>query len=214
VRDSRRLGAPQQAQPEERRSGATWKLTAGIAGRCGKRGNPNSHQPASRGKRSFGATRGVNLGKAGRCRIRGDPKTHREAALEGEDSGEPGDSTPGSTKDARFGAHRRSITGKSRKTCDRGNLRARREAVLVQRICGATRVSKASSADECENRGNSRRHCRHGLKNDWEWGDLRPHLRCSVRSEGAGTLVNLPQAALQGATSRRLGEMAPGLNGR
>jgi hypothetical protein len=154
----------QQAQPEERRFGATRRFTAGIAGRCGKRGNPNSHQPASRGKRSFGATRGFNLGKAGRLRTWADPGTDREAALEGEDSGEPGNSTPGSTNDARFGAHRKSITGKSRKASVRGNSRARWEAVLVQRICGATRVSKASSAEGCEIRGNSKLHCRHGLK--------------------------------------------------
>jgi len=154
----------QQAQPEERRFGATRRFTTGIAGRCGKRGNPNSHQPASRGKRSFGATRGFNLGKAGRLRTWADPGTDREAALEGEDSGEPGNSTPGSTNDARFGAHRKSITGKSRKASVRGNSRARWEAVLVQRICGATRVSKASSAEGCEGRGNSKLHCRHGLK--------------------------------------------------
>jgi len=102
--------------------------------------------------------------RAGRCRNRGDPETHREAGLEGEDSGEPGDSTPGPTKDARFGGHRRSITGKSRKTSDRGNSKARWEAALVQRICGATRVSKASSAERCESRGNSKLHRRHGLK--------------------------------------------------
>jgi len=29
---------------------------------------------------------------------------------------------------------------------------------------GETRVSKASSAEECESRGNSTIHCRHGLK--------------------------------------------------
>lgn len=131
-----------------REAGKPEQPPAGAPRKTKLRGNPGIQPRQEPEDRESGATRG----------------TDRETALEGEDSGEPGDSTPGPTKDARFGGHRRSITGKSRKTSDWGNSKARWEAALVQRICGATRVSKASSAEGCESRGNSKLHCRHGLK--------------------------------------------------
>jgi hypothetical protein len=146
--DSGRPGNSPLASPEGAGSGETRTATSQRAEENEASGQPGDSTSA----------------RAGRSRIRGDPETDRETALEGEDSGEPGDSTPGPTKDARFGGHRRSITGKSRKTSDRGNSKARWEAALVQRICGATRVSKASSAEGCESRGNSKLHRRHGLK--------------------------------------------------
>jgi len=146
--DSGRPGNSPLASPEGAGSGETRTATSRRAEENEASGQPGDSTSAKPEDRETGATRG----------------TDREAALEGEDSGEPGNSTPGPTNDARFGGHRRSITGRSRKTSDRGNSRARREAVLVQRICGATRVSKASSAEGCESRGNSKLHCRHGLK--------------------------------------------------
>jgi len=146
--DSGRPGDSPLASPEGAGSGETRTATSRRAEENEASGQPGDSTSAKPEDRESGATRG----------------TDREAALEGEDSGEPGNSTPGPTNDARFGAHRRSITGKSRKTSVRGNSRARWEAVLVQRICGATRVSKASSAEGCESRGNSKLHCRHGLK--------------------------------------------------
>jgi hypothetical protein len=109
VRDSRRLEPPQQAQPEERGTGATRQLTAGIAGRCGSWGNPTNHQPTSRGRRNFGATRRFNLGKSRKMQSTGRPgDSSRVGDLKGEDSGQPGKSTPEPMKDAKFGAHRRS----------------------------------------------------------------------------------------------------------
>jgi len=165
VRDSRRLETPHSkrsqrsedsgrpgdsplASPEGAGSGATRTATSRRAEENEASGQPGDSTSAKPEDRESGATRG----------------TDREAALEGEDSGEPGNSTPAPTNDAIFGGHRKSITGRSRKTSVRGNSIARWEAVLVQRICGATRVSKASSAEGCESRGNSKLHCRHGLK--------------------------------------------------
>jgi len=165
VRDSRRLEPPQQAQPEERGTGATRQLTTGNAGRCGNRGNPTNHQPTGRGRRNFGATRRFNLDKSRKMQstgrlgdssrvgtwkatIRGDPEKRLQSRQKMRNS-------------VRTEDH---ITGKSRKTFRRGNSKECWEAVLVQRMYGATRVSKASIAEGCESRGNSTIHCRHGLK--------------------------------------------------
>jgi len=109
VRDSRRLGPPQQAQPEDRGTGATRQLTTGIAGRWRNRGNPTNHQSASRGRRNFGATRGFNLGKSRKMQSTGATRGLIESRhLEGDDSGRPGKSTPEPMKDVKFGAHRKS----------------------------------------------------------------------------------------------------------
>jgi hypothetical protein len=74
---------------------------------------------------------------------------------------------------------------------------------------GATRVSKASTAEGCESRGNSTIHCRHGLKMQGA-GKLVTASEAQQEERGTGETREIPSGSATGSDFKETWRTRPG----
>lgn len=195
--DSGRPGNSPLASPEGAGSGETRTATSRRAEENEASGQPGDSTSAKPEDAGSGATRKLIERRHWRAKIRGNPEIRRQGRRMMRDSVATGDPSPAEAGRRVIGATREPVGKQYWYSEYAGRPGFLKPVLLKDARVEATRNSIAGTACRCRKRG-----------------DPRPHQRRSMRSEGAGTLVDSPQAALQGATLRRLGETAPGLNGR